>query len=53
MRWTGHVEQIRKAYKILIEKPIKKNYLRDAAVDGKITLRWILDWIHLAQNMVP
>jgi hypothetical protein len=58
MRWAGHVERMRNAYRILVEKPEGKRPLgrpRCRSVDSiKMDLREIgwdgMDWIGLAQD---
>jgi hypothetical protein len=50
MKWIGHVpsmEDMKNAYKILVEKPEGKITLEQLDVDGRITLKWIWrkrDW---------
>jgi hypothetical protein len=44
IRWVGHVERLREMrclYRVLVEKPDRKNHLEDPGVNGRIILRWI------------
>jgi hypothetical protein len=44
MRSAGHVVRMgerRGLYRVLVEKPERKNYLEDRGIDGRIILRWI------------
>jgi hypothetical protein len=50
MRSTGHVarkEEMRNAYKIFIVKCEGNRPLEDLALSGRITLKWILEKLHL------
>jgi len=49
-------EARRVSYRVLVEKPERKNHLEDQGVDGTVILRWNftkwdgdMDWIDLAQ----
>jgi hypothetical protein len=34
------MEEMRGAYRVLVEKPERKNHLEDPGVEGSIILRW-------------
>jgi hypothetical protein len=45
MVWAGHVSgmgKMRNGYKILVEKPERRDHSEDLGVDGKTTLKSIL-----------
>jgi hypothetical protein len=60
MRWAGHaarMDEMNKAYKILVGKLEGKDNLEDLGIVEKIILKWIrwtvledVDWIHLSQD---
>jgi hypothetical protein len=44
MRWAWHDASMgdrRRAYRVLMGKPDRKNHLEDLQVDGRIILKWI------------
>jgi hypothetical protein len=60
MRWAGHVARMgegRNVYRVLVRKPVGKNYLEDQGVDGRMGSKWNLgrlpgggaEWIHRAE----
>jgi hypothetical protein len=45
LRWEGHVacmDDMRKAYKILLENLKGRDHLEDTGIDGKMILEWII-----------